>query len=443
MATGFTRIVRQPRLLVVCRGSLESVAIVTRFLNQIKILRQVVGVQLYVAWLLDWSYRADPQRKQWVKSIRSEWDFPSVLVYSPPLARLGALGKAISGVWRVAHLAAYIVGQRIQIVLVHAVEGVSGEIIALRRLLGIRCILDMQGAVPEEMAYLGRSATTIRRVTAKERRAVESCEAIFCVSHRMVDHVTRKHSLSRDKIRVVPCCVPASLVGRNIELRQRTRELLGIADKLVLVYSGGTNEYQRVAEMCELFAGISRRCGDAIWLILTWGDHDEFRRVLAKHEVDSRRYMLKNLNQHEVHDHLVAADAGLLLREDHVLNRVSSPTKFGEYLAAGVPVITTPYVGDVSDVVPTKAIGTVTQLPPETNFDQLMSFLSAVRDKRDMFTRRCLDYARRNWTWEAHANAFSQTINAAAHERADHAGVPMRYSRSAGIDSEPKGTSSI
>lgn len=403
--------------MMICRGSMDSVAIVTRFVNQARILQGLEGVQLYLVWLLDGSYLQDPARKRWVKSIRQEWNFPNIVIYSLPLARFGKSGQIVSAFFRLMFLAVYIVHHRINIVLVHCIDGVPGMVLKLSRLLGVHCMIDIQGAVSEEAAYLGARASTVQRLDALERKVLVTCDSAFCVSQKMVEHVLRKYGTPEGKLQIVPCCVPSALVGKHLALRQQMRRKLDLENRLVLVYSGGTDRYQCVTEMCTVFANLVKQRDDIFWLILSWGDHEIFRRNLVKQGVDQHRFSLKSVRQNEVHDHLLAADAGLLLREDHVLNRVSSPTKFAEYLAAGVPVITTPYVGDVSGAVAREHIGCIVDLPLSADLKGLMRFLDSVRLQRETLARRCLEYVARDWTWESRVPQFLQAIDGTVQQR--------------------------
>lgn len=405
--------IRQKRLLMICRGSMDSVAIVTRFVNQARILQDLEGVELHLVWLLDGSYLRDPARRQWVKSIRQEWNFPNVVLYSLPLSRFGKFGQIVSAAFRVLFLARYVFRHRIGIVLVHCIDGVPGMVFKLRRPFGVQCLFDMQGAVPEEVAYLGARASIVQRLEARERKTLRACASAFCVSRKMVEHVVQKYGTAEDKLQVVPCCVSSVLVGEHLELRHEMRRNLGLENKLVLVYSGGTDRYQCVSEMCALFANLANQRDDVFWLILSWGDHGIFRRNLIQQGLDPQQFSLKSVRQNEVHDHLLAADVGLLLREDHVLNRVSSPTKFAEYLAAGVPVITTPYVGDVSGAVVQENIGSIVDLPLSADLDGLMMFLDSVQRQRNAFARRCLEFVERDWTWESRVSQFLQAIDTA------------------------------
>jgi glycosyltransferase involved in cell wall biosynthesis len=392
---------------------MDSVAIVTRFVGQARVLDDVEGVQLHLVWLLDGSYRSDPDRRQWVDAIRREWKFSNFVVYALPLRRYGRIGQIISGIFRVLVLAGYIFRHKIGVVFLHCFDGVPGIVMKLRKLLGVGCVFDMQGAVPEQEEYVGMSARTVRRLEAREQEALQVSDSAFCVSQKLVEHSVRKYGVPEDNLHIVPCCVPRFLVGERLEQRQQMRRDLGLGDKFVVVYAGGTDRYQCIPDACALFAAIARKRDDAFWLVLSWGDHELFRRCLKEQGVDERRFRLVSVGQTAVHDHLIAADVGFLLREEHVLNRVASPTKFGEYLAAGVPVITTPYVGDVSSAVVRERIGTIVDLPLAVDQSGLMKFLDDVAQKREEFTRRCLEFVDREWTWEGHEEQFREAINAA------------------------------
>jgi glycosyltransferase involved in cell wall biosynthesis len=47
-------------------------------------------------------------------------------------------------------------------------------------------------------------------------------------------------------------------------------------------------------------------------------------------------------------EYLSAADAGLCFLGDHHSKAASSPTKYGEYLASGLAVVTNPWTGDAA-----------------------------------------------------------------------------------------------
>jgi hypothetical protein len=60
-----------------------------------------------------------------------------------------------------------------------------------------------------------------------------------------------------------------------------------------------------------------------------------------------------------VKDYLSISDYGILIREYSVTNKVASPTKFAEYLNAGLKVIISPEIGDFSAMVDKYNLGYV------------------------------------------------------------------------------------
>ncbi|MDQ3101430.1 MAG: glycosyltransferase, partial [Bacteroidota bacterium] len=65
----------------------------------------------------------------------------------------------------------------------------------------------------------------------------------------------------------------------------------------------------------------------------------------------------------QVHGVLAACDIGLLVRSRSVTNEVASPTKFAEYLHAGLPVLISENIGDLSELVQKDRLGWVHSPP--------------------------------------------------------------------------------
>ena len=108
-------------------------------------------------------------------------------------------------------------------------------------------------------------------------------------------------------------------------------------------------------------------------------------------------------------------DAGLLLRESHPVNRVSSPTKFGEYLAAGVPVIATEGISDFSRWISEHDVGITLGHEElargEAASADLRHFLDAVQGERDAWRERCLRLCEERLSWEERIRDLSSAYS--------------------------------
>jgi glycosyltransferase involved in cell wall biosynthesis len=81
-------------------------------------------------------------------------------------------------------------------------------------------------------------------------------------------------------------------------------------------------------------------------LILTPSE-SEAHALIAGHP-GAARIRVRRARPEQMPGYLSAADAGLCFLGDHHSKAASSPTKYGEYLASGLAVITNPWTGDAA-----------------------------------------------------------------------------------------------
>jgi glycosyltransferase involved in cell wall biosynthesis len=202
------------------------------------------------------------------------------------------------------------------------------------------------------------------RLRAAEAEVCAGAERILCVSTALRDVLEARHGGVAAKAAVVPCCVDPAAFRRDPAARALTRGRLGLADRWVLAYAGSLVPYQlpeRVARLGALARGL-RPHAHLLWLTPEPDQAQDLARAagLSRGDVTCRR-----VPHHEVPRLLNAADAAVLLRRRDPVNRVASPTKAAEYLACGLPLLTTPGLGDVSDLVTNEGLGVVISDPDD------------------------------------------------------------------------------
>lgn len=124
--------------------------------------------------------------------------------------------------------------------------------------------------------------------------------------------------------------------------RDNIRNTLGIEDRLVLVYIGNViTKWQRLDAMCQFVAQLSERIPKVWFLLLVRiDDLNLAKEAVKKYDLENRA-TVQFIDAKEVPDYLSASDFALFLRHIHPMNIVVSSGKLGEYLAAGLPIITT------------------------------------------------------------------------------------------------------
>ncbi len=217
-------------------------------------------------------------------------------------------------------------------------------------------VVDLHGAASEEVGAASGTwdpkkwtPERIRRyvcyIERMESQALMSAHALVLASHALENHVRAKHALPAVQRR----CVYASAVDTdrfipNADARHEIRRHMEVNDTdVVLVYSGSLYAWQCIQEMLDLYRRVVMSCDACVHLlVLTSGDGAVIERCMNQMDLSRQRVHIHAVAYEQMPYWLCSADIGIALRKDTVVNRVASPTKVGEYLACGLPVITTP-----------------------------------------------------------------------------------------------------
>jgi len=195
-------------------------------------------------------------------------------------------------------------------------------------------ILDLSPAGRQPMHSMGgRSARLMEHVIFR------NADHVCFVSDAMLNHFCSMYDVAKSRTSVFPTLVNTRFFKKSAEQRALKRSELKLRDhQLVYVYSGGVNYWQNIDKIIVRFASVSRNSDRFVLLILTTAP-DEVRKLIAALGADPTHIIVLSVPYEEVGAYLNAADAGLLIRDDNVINRVASPTKANEYFACGLPII--------------------------------------------------------------------------------------------------------
>lgn len=288
---------------------------------------------------------------------------------------------------------------------------------ALAEKLGPRAIsvYDCRGdAAYEELAIAAGGEFASERWTAEQHRvfaaglaamsAAMRCDLAVCVSSKLAEVLVERHQATRERVVVLPCGLDASRFPS--ETRAAARARLGLADRYVVVYLGSLEWYQLPQQSLRLFR-LTRRLRSNAFLLVVTTSPEKMQRLLQDSGVPEDQYRIVLLGSHETANALQATDLGLLPRARNPVNEVAAPVKFAEYLAAGVPVVTTAWVGDYSQAVIDHDLGAIVDLEAgdETIVSQLRPVVDAPESDGIERRARCQRYARSFMSWQDNVDA--------------------------------------
>jgi len=265
-----------------------------------------------------------------------------------------------------------------------------------------RFVFDIRGLVAEESLYK-RSGS----LNGYLRYAVLSylmswvcmrADKLVCVSEKFKTYLNKKYPDS--EIHVIPSAVDSEVVHFDPSSRTEVKIALGIDDsRIVFVYSGSSSKWQMLRSTIELFKAVHARIPNCLMLILS-RDVSIIKRLIQQAFKElSEVILIKSVPHAEIYKYLSAGDLAFLLREPHIINQVSSPVKFAEYLICGLPVITTNHVGDYSKLVTDEELGIVIDLKDNLT-DIVFRFVQCYKQHKRQFNERCMHLAEASLTWQ-------------------------------------------
>jgi len=257
---------------------------------------------------------------------------------------------------RGAAVAAWL-GWRAGVRVIHCRSYVAGLIgLVARAAARARLIFDMRGFWPEERVEGGLwrpEGRVFRAAKRVERRLLGAADAVVVLTEparRIVQDGAYGAALSpRARVTVIPCCVDVDKFARS--------DVPPADLPRTLVYAGSVGTWYMLREMLDFHRAARARDPGLRFLILNREGHDLIARAIAA--AGAEDVSVAACTPDEVPPHLERAWAGIAFIRPLFSKQGSSPTKLGEYLAAGLPVIVNAGVGDVDGLVTAAGVGVV------------------------------------------------------------------------------------
>jgi glycosyltransferase involved in cell wall biosynthesis len=330
---------------------------------------------------------------EWRQRLRREGIEWHMLPYHKRPTLPATLYDILAGGLRAAAIA-----RREHLDVLHARSHVGGAIgLLAKRLTGARLIFDIRGLLADEYVDSGNwpaGGYLYRLTKAAERWLCRSSDGFVVLTERAKEMLFPDGAAGTRPVEVIPCCVSAERFAAAERCdRETLRAELGLSGRLVFVYIGALGGYYLTRETAE-FVAVARETDPRVYaLVLTHGSAAVMVEALRGAGFSDRDYRVTQAPPEEVPLFLRAADVGLALIRPSFARTSASPTKFAEYLAAGLPVVATAGIGDLDAHIEEGRVGVLLR-----GFDRpaTLDALRAVEElRRDpLLAERCRREAR-------------------------------------------------
>ncbi|MCU4406437.1 glycosyltransferase family protein [Acinetobacter junii] len=198
-----------------------------------------------------------------------------------------------------------------------------------------------QGVSPEEamLIYSSKISKYFRWIYLSyfEKFVLNKSKFNFFVSESMRKHYEKKYNYNKLNFIAMPC------YNQAINKEAFSDEKYKIAS---FVYAGSLSKWQCINETLQIFKQIEEKNSSAVMYLYTNEKNEAFKLI--------DKYKIKNIYvdyvpYEQLNDHLKKIKYGFLLREDNIINRVSTPTKMNGYLANGIVPILSNVIDDFNE----------------------------------------------------------------------------------------------
>lgn len=240
----------------------------------------------------------------------------------------------------------------------------------LKRTFGVPFLFDMRGFWADERVERGiwRAGNPLFKAAFAyfkrlEKRFFRDADAIVSLTDSARREVEGWPAGRRPAapVTVIPCCVDLALFNGR-KGRTATRKRLGIAAQApLLLYVGSVGGAYLMDEMFALFRAYRKLRAGARFLIVSGHPREEIERLARNQGIDAGEFVVVSASRDEVPALIAAADIGVSFILATYSAKASCPTKFGEMLAMGVPVIANAGVGDIAEILEETGAGAVVE----------------------------------------------------------------------------------
>lgn len=189
----------------------------------------------------------------------------------------------------------------------------------------------------------------------KEKAFITESAHIISLTYRGKEEImTWKLPINEDKIQVIPCCVDTQHFDRstiNESQIEAFRNQLGIAPNTFLwSYLGSIGTWYMLDEMLDFFKTWKASHPNSKLLFITHDEHDRIQKAAEVRQI-SDSVIFRGATRAEVPLSVLASQASLFFIRPTYSKMSSSPTKQGEIMSLGIPIVCNTGVGDTDQIV--------------------------------------------------------------------------------------------
>ena len=237
------------------------------------------------------------------------------------------------------------------ITVIHIRSYIPGLMICLlTALLNKKLIFDMRGFWADEKADRAdwnRQGNTYRFFKGFEKFLLRQSDHIVCLTKESKAILSESYSIDLQKISVIPTCVDQSIFYPK---EQQTNNLI------VFGHLGSVDTAYDIDPILEYIKAISTTSKVRLDFI-NKGNHHFIKQRCEAHNLSRDLFTIQDSDRDNLSEILSKVDVGCFYAKENFSIKASMPTKIGEFLSCGKPILCNEFNEDIKDLILTNNVG--------------------------------------------------------------------------------------
>ncbi len=187
-----------------------------------------------------------------------------------------------------------------------------------------------------------------------EKKFISSATHIISLTQNGATEISSWNVYQQVKtpISVIPCCADLQLFSYTTERRKALQKALNLSDKnFVMSYLGSFGTWYMTNEMFDFFKVLYNKNHDSIFLCITPDNPDILESIAMRKDIPMSALRVVKANREDVPHYASLSDWSMFFIKPVYSKKASSPTKMGELLSLGIPLVCNSGVGDVDGIM--------------------------------------------------------------------------------------------
>lgn len=271
-------------------------------------------------------------------------------------------------------------------------------------------IFDMRALWLEEMIEAGRLVrhSVVHKVLAwLETKILKDAAHVVSLTEAAVDYLLqRQPQLDAQKFSVITTCV---------DLERFKLSTIAIEDRKLGTMGTVISGWYHLEWLFLSFKTQLQKHSDATFKIVTRDSAQALQAMAIKYDIAPSKLEVLSSSSRDIARNIADIKAGLLYFSAGISKLGSAPTRMGEFLACGIPVIGNRGVGDMASLIEKYQVGVVIEDGGRRSIEAALDELDLLYQDKDL-GRRCRFAAEDYFSADKGAESYRKIYRGIAHD---------------------------